>query len=65
MNELIGIKVRIVLNDTSGFVTISGLVINVFDRFLLLDTSMGPLYVSFYAIKTIRVMGEDDEKDQK
>jgi RNase P/RNase MRP subunit p29 len=62
MKELIGINVRIVLNDSSGFVTISGKVVNVFDRFILLDTSLGPLYVSFYSIKTIRVMGEDDEK---
>lgn len=62
MKELIGINVRIVLNDSTGFVTISGKVVNVFDRFILLDTSLGPLYVSFYSIKTIRVMGEDDEE---
>lgn len=61
MKELIGINVRIVMNDTSGFVTISGKVVNVYDQFLLIDSTLGPLYVSFYAIKTIRVMGEEDE----
>jgi len=62
MKNLIGINVRISLNDNSGFVTISGKVIDVLERFLLIDSNLGPLYISFYAIKTIRVMGEDDEK---
>jgi RNase P/RNase MRP subunit p29 len=62
MNNLIGVNVRIILNDSNGYVTISGRVIDVFERFLLLETNLGPLYVSFYAIKTIRVMGEEDEE---
>lgn len=63
MNNLIGVNVRIILNDSNGYVTISGRVVDVFERFLLLETNLGPLYVSFYAIKTIRVMGEEDEEE--
>jgi RNase P/RNase MRP subunit p29 len=62
MKNLVGINVRIILNDNTGYITITGKVVDVFERFLLLETNLGPLYVSFYAIKTIRVMGEEDEE---
>ena len=35
MKDLIGINVRVILNDSTGFVTISGRVVNVYERFLL------------------------------
>jgi RNase P/RNase MRP subunit p29 len=62
MEELIGLNVKLFLNNTSGFITIKGRVVNVFDHFILLETDMGPQYFSVYHIKRIIVLGENDEK---
>ena len=62
MEELIGLKVKVVLNNTSGFITITGKVIKVFDNFILLDTQIGPQYFSVYHIKRILVLGDSDEE---
>lgn len=58
MQELIGLKVKITLNSVSGFITLNGRVVNVFDSFILIETTLGPQYVAFHAIKTILVIGE-------
>jgi hypothetical protein len=62
MDELLGMNVRLSLNDTHGFVSLTGKVIKLSEHFLLLDSTFGPMYVSFNAIKTIQVKGESDEE---
>lgn len=62
MDELLEMCVRVSLNDTHGFVTLTGKVIKLSEHFLLLDTTLGPIYISFTAIKTIQVKGESDEE---
>ncbi|MDD3123164.1 MAG: hypothetical protein PHC62_06625 [Candidatus Izemoplasmatales bacterium] len=62
MEEIFGMNVRLSLNDTHGFVTLTGKVIKISEHFLLLDTTLGPIYVSFNAIKTMQVVGESDEE---
>jgi len=62
MEELLGMTVRLSLNDTHGFVTLTGKVIKLSEHFLLLDTTLGPIYVSLNAIKTMQVKGENDEE---
>ncbi len=62
MEELIGLNVKIVLNNTSGFITMTGEVIRVFDHFILIETESGPQYFSVYHIKRIVVLGENNEK---
>lgn len=63
MKNLIGLKVKIALNAATGFITIVGKVVDVFDQFILIDSTIGPYYVSFSAIKTIQVIGEQHEKN--
>lgn len=63
MNNLIGLKVKIALNATAGFITLVGKVVDVFDQFILIDSTIGPYYVSYSAIKTIQVIGEHHEKN--
>lgn len=61
MKELIGLKVKIALNTSSGFLTLVGKVINVYDQFILIESTNGPYYVSFQTIKTIQVIGDSHE----
>ncbi len=62
MDELLGLNVRISLNDTHGFITLTGKVIKLSEHFLLLDSTLGPLYVSYNSIKTMQVKGEINEE---
>ncbi|MDI6453268.1 hypothetical protein [Peloplasma aerotolerans] len=62
MEELIGQKVKITLNSISGFVTIIGKVIRSLDQFVLVDTTLGPLYICYNTIKTIQVLGDHHEE---
>jgi len=63
MKELIGLKIKIALNATTGFITLVGKVINIYDQFVLIESTNGPYYVAFSAIKTIQVVGEIHEKN--
>lgn len=62
MEELIGQNVKITLNSISGFVTIVGKVIRSLDQFILVNTTLGPLYISYTSIKTIQVIGDPHEE---
>ena len=62
MEELIGQKVKVALNSTSGFITYVGKIIRSIDHFILIDTTLGPIYVSYEAIKTIQVLGDNHEE---
>ena len=55
MQELIGMNVKISLNDTHGFVNLVGKVVRIDQNFLLIDATIGPVYVCIHAIKTIQV----------
>jgi hypothetical protein len=63
MFELEGQTIKITLNSLSGFITLVGKVIKVFDQFVLIESSSGPQYVSFSAIKIIQVMSDTHEKN--
>jgi hypothetical protein len=62
MEELIGQKVKVTLNSTSGFITYVGKIVRSIDHFILIDTTLGPLYLSFEAIKSIQVLGDRYEE---
>ncbi len=62
MEELIGQHVKVALRNTHGFVTLIGTVKKVYDQFILLDTTFGPMYVSITSITTIEIRGTDHEK---
>ncbi len=62
MEELKGQTVKITMNATSGFVTYIGKVIHSVDQFILVETTLGPLYISISSIKTIQVLGDHSEK---
>jgi hypothetical protein len=62
MEELIGQKVKVTLNSTSGFITYVGKIIRSIDHFILIDTTLGPIYLSYEAIKTIQVLGDHHEE---
>ena len=62
MQELIGMNVKISLNDTHGFVTLVGIVKKIDQNFLLLDATIGPVYVCIHAIKTIQVKVKPNEE---
>jgi hypothetical protein len=62
MDELIGQSIKITLNSISGFVTLVGKCIRSLDHFILLETSLGPLYVCYHSIKTIQVIGAHHEE---
>jgi len=62
MQELIGTNVKISLNDTHGFVTLVGKVAKIDQNFLLLDSTIGPVYVCIHAIKTIQVKVNTNEE---
>ncbi len=53
MEELIGTKVKIVLNNRSGVVAITGEVLKVEDEFMLLATPQKNIYIAINNIKTI------------
>lgn len=61
MDELLNLKIKVTMNSMTGFVTIVGKVVKSIDHFLLLDTTIGPIYISHYAIKTIQVLGDHHE----
>ena len=62
MEELIGQKVKVTLNSVSGFITYTGKVIRSLDQFVLVDTTLGPLYIGYNSIKTIQVIGDHREE---
>jgi RNase P/RNase MRP subunit p29 len=62
MDELIGQKVKVTLNSVSGFITIIGKVIRSLDQFVLVDTTLGPLYIGYSSIKMIQVLGDHHEE---
>ncbi|MBN2299647.1 MAG: hypothetical protein V3569_01000 [Acholeplasmataceae bacterium] len=62
MEELIGQKVKITLNASSGFITYVGKIIRSLEQFLLIDTTIGPIYISYAAVKTIQVLGDHHEE---
>jgi hypothetical protein len=62
MEELIGQKVKVTLNATSGFITYTGKILRSLEKFILIDTTLGPLYLNFTAIKTIQVLSDHHEE---
>lgn len=62
MDELVGQKVKVTLNANSGFITYTGKIVRALENFILVDTTLGPLYFSYAAIKTIQVMGDHHEE---
>lgn len=62
MEELNGQKVKVVLNSSTGFIIFVGTVIRGLENFLLIDSSIGPIYIAYSAIKTIQVVGDQNEK---
>lgn len=62
MEELLGQKVKVTLNSNSGFITYVGKIIRSIDHFILIDTTLGPIYLSYEAIKTIQVLGDHHEE---
>jgi|GEM_PF-1391541 hypothetical protein len=61
MFELEGLNIKITLNSSTGFITLFGKVIKVFDQFILIESTIGPQYISFHAIKIIQVVGNTHE----
>ncbi|MDD5292808.1 MAG: hypothetical protein PHW40_00680 [Candidatus Izemoplasmatales bacterium] len=62
MEELIGQRVKVTLNSTSGFITYVGKFIRSIDHFVLIDTTLGPIYFGYEAIKTIQVICDHHEE---
>ena len=62
MQELIGMHVKISLNDTHGFVALAGKILRIDQNFLLIDSTIGPVYVCIHAIKTIQVKVNTNEE---
>jgi RNase P/RNase MRP subunit p29 len=61
MQELIGLNVKIALNDSHGFVSLIGEVKKIDQNFLLIESTIGPIYIPITSIKTIQVKGVQDE----
>ena len=53
MEELIGTKVKIMLDNRSGIVAITGEVLKIDNDFVLLSTPQKNIYISINNIKTI------------
>jgi hypothetical protein len=62
MDELMGLNVKVTLNSMSGFITYSGKFIKSIEQYILLETTIGPIYLCNAAIKTIQVIGEHHEE---
>jgi RNase P/RNase MRP subunit p29 len=62
MEELIGQNVRISFDCHSGMVSTSGKVTKVSDKFIVVVTSFGPLYIMLDFVKTINVIGSVNEE---
>lgn len=62
MDEIIGQKVKVTLNSISGFITYVGKVLRSFEDFVLIETSLGPIYICYHSIKTIQVIGDYREE---
>jgi len=56
MEELIGRRVKITLNNAYGIVIVSGEVLKIDSAFVLVQTLTGPIYFSVYHIKTIELV---------
>jgi hypothetical protein len=62
MEELIGQKVKVTLNSTSGYITYVGKIIRSMEHFILIETTLGPIYLSYESIKSIQVLGDHHEE---
>lgn len=62
MNELLHMNVKITFNNSFGYIMITGFIRKIYESFLLVETTNGPFYVSFAAIKTMQVIGDVNEK---
>lgn len=55
MEDLIGLQVKITLISGQGFAIVSGEVLSVREPFVVIQSNLGPMYVSYYSIKTIQI----------
>ena len=61
MQELIGQRVKVILNTTFGVVSTVGVVLKVENHFILLKQTFPknePIYISLFTIKTITLLQE-------
>lgn len=56
MEELIGRRIKVTLNQMNGMVVVTGELVKVESPFMVMETLQGSLYLSVYQIRTIEVL---------
>ena len=55
MDILLNQKIKVTLNSTSGFITYVGKLVSYNKSFLCVETTLGPIYIAYSAIKTVQL----------
>jgi len=56
MEELIGRRIKVTLNQTNGMIIVTGELMKVETPFMVMETLQGSIYLSIYQVRTIEVI---------
>ncbi len=62
MEELKGRRIRITLTGHTGFISYTGKFVSCDQNFVLVETTLGPIYIQIQVIKTIQIVGNSYEE---